>query len=120
MLDANAGTMPTPQAISELSQFFRLLSEPTRLQLLCLIKYKGPMDAASLVEVTGFGQSHISRQMGQLQRAGLLSCKRYGIRMSYEVADPLVDELCNLVHGRMKLRLAEQLQKLESSPSAFE
>jgi hypothetical protein len=73
-----------------------------------------------LVEVTGFGQSHISRQMGQLQRAGLLSCKRDGIRLSYEVADPLVDELCNLVHGRMKMRLAEQLRMLESAQAATE
>lgn len=29
--------MPSPQLLEELSRFFRLLSEPARLQLLCLL-----------------------------------------------------------------------------------
>jgi DNA-binding transcriptional ArsR family regulator len=34
---AAAGSMPSPQLLEEYSQFFRLLSEPARLQLLCLL-----------------------------------------------------------------------------------
>ncbi|MFM9047904.1 MAG: ArsR/SmtB family transcription factor [Cyanobium sp.] len=53
--------MPSPQLLEEYSQFFRLLSEPARLQLLCLLKHR-PKDVAALMEATGFSQSHISRQ----------------------------------------------------------
>jgi DNA-binding transcriptional ArsR family regulator len=71
------------------------------------------MDVATLIDATGFSQSHISRQLGQLQRAGLVSCERDGVRMIYAVADPLVDELCNLVQRRLKQRLEQQLQQLQ-------
>ena len=95
-------SLPSPQLLDELSAFFRLLSEPARLQLLCQLKHGGAMDVASLIAATGFSQSHISRQLGQLQRAGLVACERDGTRLIYAVADPLVEDLCNLVQRRLK------------------
>ena len=44
------------------------------LQLLCHLK-QGPMDLASLMEGTGFSQSLSSRQLGQLQRYGLVQSR---------------------------------------------
>ena len=44
---------PTPQLLDELSHFFRLLSEPARLQLLCELK-QGPRDVSSLIALTSF------------------------------------------------------------------
>jgi DNA-binding transcriptional ArsR family regulator len=105
--------MPTAQLLEEFSQFFRLLSEPARLRLLCLLK-QTPMDVASLIEETGFSQSHISRQLGQLQRAGLISCEREGARLIYSCEDELVHELCELVHRRLRKRLEQQLMELQS------
>ena len=106
-----ADAMPSPQLLEEYSQFFRLLSEPARLQLLCHLK-QGPMDVASLIDATGFSQSHISRQLGQLQRAGLVSCERDGVRMIYRADGELVDDLCSLVQTRLRQRLEAQLQQL--------
>ena len=60
---AAGASLPSPQLLAEYSQFFRLLSEPARLQLLCQLR-QGPMDVAALIEATGFSQSHISRQLG--------------------------------------------------------
>jgi len=106
-----AGSMPSPQLLEEYSQFFRLLSEPTRLHLLCQLK-QGAMDVAGLIEATGFSQSHISRQLGQLQRAGLVSCERDGVRTIWSADNDLVDDLCNLVQNRLRQRLEAQLQSL--------
>lgn len=103
--------LPSPQLLEEYSQFFRLLSEPARLQLLCLLQQK-PRDVAALIEATGFSQSHISRQLGQLQRAGLVRCEREGVRLFYEADGELVDELCHLVQSRLRQRLEHQLQTL--------
>jgi DNA-binding transcriptional ArsR family regulator len=102
---------PTPQLLDELSHFFRLLSEPARLQLLCELK-QGPRDVSSLIASTGFSQSHISRQLGQLQRAGLISCERDGVRLIYKADDRLVDDLCALVQNRLRQRLQRQLDEL--------
>jgi DNA-binding transcriptional ArsR family regulator len=115
MAAATGGSRPSPQLLEELSAFFRLLSEPARLQLLCQLEHDGARDVASLIEATGFSQSHISRQLGQLQRAGLVRCEREGTRLIYEVADPLVAELCGLVQRRLRKRLEEQLQQLQTA-----
>ena len=106
--------VPSPQLLEEFSQFFRLLSEPARLQLLCELK-QGPRDVASLIASTGFSQSHISRQLGQLQRAGLVSCNRDGVRLIYRADDRLVDDLCALVQNRLRQRLQSQLAQLQSA-----
>ncbi len=106
-----AGSLPSPRLLEEYSQFFRLLSEPTRLQLLCQLK-QGPMDVATLIEVTGFSQSHISRQLGQLQRTGLVACERDGVRTIWSADNALVDDLCALVQNRLRQRLQAQLQQL--------
>ena len=106
--------MPSPQLLEEYSQFFRILSEPARLQLLCHLK-QGPADVGTLIEATGFSQSHISRQLGQLQRAGLVRCEREGARTIWQADGDLVDELCQLVQGRLKQRLEAQLQQLQAA-----
>lgn len=106
--------MPSPQLVEEYCQFFRLLSEPARLQLLCLLR-GGATDVASLIDATGFSQSHISRQLGQLQRAGLVRCERDGVRTIWTAESELVDDLCALVQTRLKQRLQAQLAQLESA-----
>lgn len=112
--DNPLSAQPSPQLLEELSQFFRLLSEPARLQLLCQLK-QGPMDVASLIEATGFSQSHISRQLGQLQRAGLVTCRRDGVRLIYAAEDELVHDLCHLVQTRLRQRLEAQLRQLQTT-----
>ena len=104
--------MPSPQLLEEYCQFFRLLSEPARLQLICQLR-AGPMDVAALIGATGFSQSHISRQLGQLQRAGLVRCERDGVRTIWSADDDLVEDLCNLVQKRFKQRLELQLKQLQ-------
>jgi DNA-binding transcriptional ArsR family regulator len=109
------GPTPSPELLEEYSQFFRLLSEPARLQLLCQLRH-GPTDVASLISATGFSQSHISRQLGQLQRAGLVRCEREGARTIWQAEGDLVDELCHLVQSRLKQRLEAQLQVVSAGP----
>ena len=103
--------MPSPQLLEETSRFFRLLSEPARLQLLCLLR-QSPLDGAALMERTGFSQSHISRQLSQLQRAGLVHCQRESGRLIYRADGDLVDQLCGLVQSRLRQQLEHQLQHL--------
>ena len=103
---------PSPELLDALSGFFRLLSEPSRLRLLCALK-QGRCDVATLMSLTGFSQSHISRQLSQLQSAGLVSSRRSGNRLLYCADDHLVDDLCELVQRRLQQRLSAQLQGLK-------
>jgi DNA-binding transcriptional ArsR family regulator len=105
--------VPSTELLREIGSFFRLLSEPARLQLLCLLKQEA-MDVPGLMDATGFSQSHISRQLGQLQRAGLVCCERRGTRLMYSADDPLVQELCDVVQHRLRQRLEDQLRQLHT------
>jgi DNA-binding transcriptional ArsR family regulator len=107
-----------PGLLEEISQFFRLLSEPARLQLLCRLR-SGSADVHTLIEATGFSQSHISRQLGHLQRAGLVRARRDGVRLIYEVADgALIDQLCSLVQTRLRQQLESQLSQFPGAEVA--
>jgi len=74
---------------------------------------EGPITAA-----TGFSQSHVSRQLGQLQWAGLVSCVREGVRMIDSADNDLVNELCALVQTRLRQRLKSSSSSLSRPKSA--
>ena len=102
---------PTPEQLAEISAFFRLLSEPARLQLICQLR-SAPSDVQTLMESTGFSQSHISRQLNQLNQAGLVRSERQGQRLMFYADDPLVDDLCSLVSQRLRQALEDKLNTL--------
>jgi len=49
-----------------------------------------------------------------LQRAGLVRCDRDGARTIWQAEGDFVDELCQLVQGRLRQRLEVQLQQLNT------
>lgn len=104
---------PTPDQLVEISRFFRLLSEPARLQLICELR-SSPSDVQTLINKTGFSQSHISRQLSQLSQAGLVRSERQGQRMIFHADDPLVDDLCSLVRQRLRQNLENRLKTLNA------
>jgi DNA-binding transcriptional ArsR family regulator len=110
VLMAGGELAPSVELLEEYSQFFRVLSESARLRLLCLLR-DGPADVAALIAATGFSQSHVSRQLGQLQRAGLVRCERDGVRTIWQADGDLVEQLCALVQASLKRRLRAQLQQ---------
>jgi phage tail protein X len=50
-----------------------------------------------------------------LQRAGLVRCERDGARTIWQTEGDLVDELCQLVQGRLRQRLEAQLQQFKAA-----
>ena len=104
---------PPPDQLAEISRFFRLLSEPARLQLICELR-SSPSDVQTLINKTGFSQSHISRQLSQLSQAGLVRSERHGQRLIFHADDPLVDDLCSLVSQRLRQTLEDKLKTLNA------
>lgn len=101
----------SPEMIEELSDFFRLPGEPARLRLMCEIR-NGARDVATLMERTGFSQSHLSRQLGHLTKAGLVQMEKDGTRALYSASDPVVDAICQMAHERLTRQMRDRLQTL--------
>jgi DNA-binding transcriptional ArsR family regulator len=81
------------QAVAEL---FSVLSEGSRLRVLQALQ-RGPLSVGELVENTEMKQANVSKQLGLLQAAGVISRRQDGNRAIYSIAMPLVFELCDLV-----------------------
>ena len=101
---------PLPEPLIELvAQRFRVLGEPMRITLLDRLR-----DAAATVgelqEALGASQQNVSKHLGVLHAAGMVSRTKDGNHTRYAISDPTVFELCDQVCGGVR----RQLQELEA------
>ena len=65
----------------------RALADPVRLELLALIAASGPICVCHLHERLPYSQSRVSKHLGTLRRAGLVTTRREGTWIYYSVAE---------------------------------
>lgn len=87
--------------LAAVARLFAALSEPSRLVLLQSLQ-GGPLTVNELVEASGMKQANVSKQLALLHDHRLVKRERDGTSIRYEIADPMVFSLCNLVCGKMK------------------
>ncbi len=104
-------TLP-PSALAPVADYFKVLSELSRLQVLCTLR-SGEKNVTEIIEETGLGQANVSKHLKILAQAGIVSRKPQGVSVYYEIAEPLIFELCELVGDRLSLRLELQSQQLK-------
>ena len=91
----------SPALLTELSERFKALAEPARLQLLTALR-TGERSVSDLVVATGLGQANVSKHLQQLTAAGFLSRRKDGTFAYYSLADDRVFQLCDLMCGRIE------------------
>ncbi|MGC6467608.1 MAG: ArsR/SmtB family transcription factor [Akkermansiaceae bacterium] len=101
----------TPEALAHLAVVFRVLGDGARLQLLQELK-EGEQTVGELVDLTGMGQTVVSKHLKMMHQAALLSRRKEGTRVIYAVSDPTVFKLCELVCGKLN-REREEAQGIE-------
>ena len=82
--------------LAAVADLFAVLSEPTRLRILQMLQ-AGPASVGEMVERLGLKQANASKQLGILLSAGVLRREQQGNKAIYEIAMPLVFDLCGLV-----------------------
>ncbi len=83
----------TSQPISELkAELFKALAHPARIRVLEVLS-EGERSVGELQPLVGIESSHLSQQLAVLRRAGLVSARKEGSSVIYELRDPLVAEL---------------------------
>ena len=66
-------------------EVFRALADPVRLELLAYVAAHGPICVCHLEQPLGLSQSRVSKHLGTLRRAGLVSSRRSGSWVYYEL-----------------------------------
>ena len=107
-------TAPAPQPLPEplieiVAQRFRVLGEPMRIKLLDRLR-EGDATVGELQEALGASQQNVSKHLGILHSAGMVSRTKDGNHTRYAISDPSVFELCDQVCGGVR----RQLQDLEA------
>ena len=105
---------PIPDELAELiAQRFRVLAEPMRIKLLDRMR-DGAATVQELRDGTGSSQQNVSKHLGVLLSAGLVSRTREGNFSRYEIADQSVFDLCEQVCGGLRRQLDEIGAALEA------
>jgi DNA-binding transcriptional ArsR family regulator len=89
-----------PEAMLDVAAYFQALSEPTRLQLLNLLR-EGERNVGDLAQRTGFTAANISRHMSMLSQQGMVARESRGTSVYYRISDDSIYALCDLVCGNI-------------------
>jgi DNA-binding transcriptional ArsR family regulator len=101
-----------PSALTQVADYFKVLSELSRLQVLCSLK-SGSKNVTEIMEETGLGQANVSKHLKILAQSGIVSRTPQGVSVYYEIVEPFIFDLCELVSDRLSIRLQEQSQQLK-------
>lgn len=91
----SSGALP-PLVIERIADRFRLLGDPTRLRLVNAMYTEGELTVGDLVERVGTSYGAVSKQLAMLRAQGVISRRREGSKIYYEISDPSLSELCDV------------------------
>lgn len=88
------------EVFESVARYFSVLGEPTRLRILHALCQEEKC-VNDIIKVTGMAQANVSRHLGLMYQAGMLSRRRDGTQIFYRVADPMYVELCRTVSNQV-------------------
>jgi ArsR family transcriptional regulator len=102
-------------------QFFRALSDTTRLNSLLLMEQEGRLCVCELVQALDLSQPRISRHLGQLRDQGIVQDERQGQWVHYRLSEDLPDWARETLRAVLASRdlggLTERLTAMPKRPS---
>ncbi|NJN30877.1 MAG: helix-turn-helix transcriptional regulator [Synechococcales cyanobacterium RM1_1_8] len=102
----------SPAALGLMADFFKVLSEVSRLQIVCALK-AGSKNVTEIIEATGLGQANVSKHLKMLSQAGVVSRRQEGVCVYYQIANPFLFELCDLVCNALAIQIEQRSQHFE-------
>ncbi len=89
------------EALELIANRFRLLADPMRLKILHTLG-KSEMNVGEMVAATKAGQANVSKHLGTMLEAGIVSRRKEGLNAFYRVSDKTIFELCDVVCSQLK------------------
>jgi DNA-binding transcriptional ArsR family regulator len=106
---------PLPDPIVELvARRFRVIGEPMRIRILDRLR-DGETSVLELADALGSSQQNVSKHLGVLHDAGIVSRRKSGTHAYYAIEDRSVLDLCEQVCGGLQRQFAD-LARLVGEP----
>jgi len=98
---------PLPEELAELiARRFRALGDPLRVRMLDLLRDQ-ELSVTALADRLDAGQQNVSKHLGVLHEAGILSRRKDGTSTLYAIADESVLALCEQVCGGLQRQFSD-------------
>jgi DNA-binding transcriptional ArsR family regulator len=103
------------EVFEEVSHYFFLLSEPTRLKILYAL-CEGEQPVGAIVREIEANQANVSRQLNMLYQAKILQRRKEGAQVYYRIEDQNALQLCRVVCSQMVDKVVQQTGRLMAAP----
>lgn len=108
---------PVPDPLVELiAHRMQVLGQPLRIRVIDLLDHRGETTVAAIADELGTSPQNISKHLGQLLRAGVLSRRQDGRTVWYAIADPTAIVLYEHVAQALARQLRDLSVALGASP----
>jgi DNA-binding transcriptional ArsR family regulator len=88
------------------AEILKALAQPTRLRILELLK-DGERCVCEIYPALGQEQANISKHLNFMKRAGILHCRKDGVRILYSIKNPEVLEILRHADTILEREVAE-------------
>lgn len=106
------------ELFEEVSNYFFLLSEPTRLKILHAL-CNGERPVGEIVTEIESTQANVSRQLNMLYRARILARRKDGTQVYYRIDDQNTIDVCRTVCGQMSSKVISKTTLNKESVDSF-
>ena len=91
--------MPSaPLAFETEARLLALLAHPIRLQIVELLRH-GEVCVCDMQTALGQRQAYVSQHLMALREAGLVTCRKDGLHVYYQLSDPSILPVLDQVHA---------------------
>jgi len=99
-----------PHSITELkAEIFKALGHPTRLAMVEALGTEGEKCVCELLDLVGGGdRTTISKHLGVLKAAGIVSDRKEGLKVFYRLNYPCLVHVAQCIEEALRERLREQ------------
>ncbi len=100
---------PSESQLADIARIFAILSDRSRLLLLNTLR-ESPCYVTELCRKTGLKQANVSKQLGLLKSAELVTTHRDGNLVQYSITEPMIFDICELVCSKIERDARRRIQ----------
>jgi DNA-binding transcriptional ArsR family regulator len=95
------------ELIDRIAEIFKVMSEPMRLKILDSLRH-GEKNVSELMKLTGSQQANVSKHLGIMKKAGVVTARRKGLHIYYSLKEKRFFTICDSVCEYLAKRHEEE------------
>jgi ArsR family transcriptional regulator len=96
------------------AELCQAMGNPLRMEIMHLLR-ASPMNVNDIAAATHTHQATISRNLSTLRNAGIVMVHRKGTNAIYQVANPKITQVCDMMREVLSEQIGERSKLLEKS-----